>query len=101
MPKVAIAKNQQLIFKQIGYNLEFTDGYIKEIAHQAFIEKTGARSLKHRVSKSAWKALDYAVDHVDEYNTVKFTRLTATDNNKYNIYKKEMDDNKIKKIVKQ
>ena len=83
-------KNQQKIFKQIGINLKCSDSYIKEIAHQAYLEKTGARSLRGKVSASAWSALDYAIDHTGEFDTVTFNKNTALDSRKYHIYKKEI-----------
>lgn len=86
-------KNQQKIFKQIGINLKCSDSYINEIAHQAYLEKTGARSLRGKVSASAWSALDYAIDHAGEFDTVTFNKNTALDSKKYHIYKKEIKNN--------
>lgn len=89
-------KNQQKLFKQIGFNLIYTPGYIKEIANQAYEEKTGARSLKRKVSASAWKALDFAVDHAGEFDTVKFTKQTAIYNDKYEVYNQDKTKDKVK-----
>ena len=45
-PRNAIVKQYQALLKLDDVELEFTDEAIKEIAHQAYIRKTGARGLR-------------------------------------------------------
>ena len=45
-PKNAITKQYKMLFDLDGVELEFEDDAIKEIAHQAYVRKTGARGLR-------------------------------------------------------
>ena len=50
-PKNAIIKQYQKLLDLDGVKLEFTEGAIKEIAHQAYERKIGARGLRSIVEK--------------------------------------------------
>lgn len=45
-PKNAITKQYKMLFDLDGVELEFEEDAIKEIAHQAYVRKTGARGLR-------------------------------------------------------
>jgi ATP-dependent Clp protease ATP-binding subunit ClpX len=45
-PKNALAKQFKELFKLENVELEITDNAVSQIAHLAFLQKTGARGLK-------------------------------------------------------
>lgn len=51
-PKNAIVKQYQALFELDDVELEFSDDAIREIAHQAYIRKTGARGLRSILEKN-------------------------------------------------
>lgn len=50
-PKNALVKQYQLLFKEDGFDLQFSESALKQIAHEAIERGTGARSLRGVMEK--------------------------------------------------
>jgi len=50
-PRNALVKQYQKLFEIDGVNLQFTEGAVKAVAHEAAIKKTGARGLRSIMEK--------------------------------------------------
>lgn len=50
-PKNALVKQYQLLFKEDGFDLQFSESALKQIAHEAIERGTGARSLRSMMEK--------------------------------------------------
>lgn len=77
--------------KEAEVDIEFSDEAIEEIAHQAYLLKTGARSLQKIVHDTTYHAFKTVTDDFGQYSKVIVTKDTITDHKNYTLIPKEQN----------
>ena len=72
-------------------DIEFSDEAIEEIAHQAYLLQTGARSLQKIVHDATYHAFKKVTDDFGKYSKVIITKDTITDHKNYTLIPKEQN----------
>ena len=72
-------KIQQAIFRRVGIDAIFTDGYKKAVANEAMKRKIGARSLAGIVGETTWLPMQEIDKNRGTYNKVVFDERTIQD----------------------
>lgn len=75
--------------KKMGIKLIYEDGYIKAVAEQALLLKTGARSLKSIIEKSIKEARFEVIMNPEIYSSIKLLKESPMDSKAYKLYKKK------------
>lgn len=75
--------------KKMGIKLTYEDGYIKAVAEQAILLKTGARSLKSIIEKSIKEARFEVIMNSNIYSSIKLLKESPVDSKAYKLYKKK------------
>lgn len=70
-------------------DIEFSDEAIEEIAHQAYLLQTGARSLQKIVHDATYHAFKKVTDDFGKYSKVIITKDTITDHKNYTLIPKK------------
>lgn len=85
----SVLKLQQKVFKDVGVELKYTEGYTRKVAEKAYKMKTGARGLEDIVSSTTWQAFAEVSEPDDAglYKSVTITEETVEDNTKYIVEK--------------
>lgn len=80
--KISPIKSEKEYFKDLGIQVHFTDGYLKEVVSRSIKSRTGARDLKKIVHQSLVEA--YELSFVNpKVKSMKFTKETVKDPKKY------------------
>ena len=72
-------------------DIEFSDEAIEEIAHQAYLLQTGARSLQKIVHDATYHAFKKVTDDFGKYSKVIITKDTITDHKNYTLIPKKQN----------
>lgn len=78
-------------FKNIGTELEVTEGYIDAIAKKAYELQTGARGIDAMIENTTWKPFDIVYTNIGEYEKVILDEKTVEDSDEFQLIKKRKD----------